>query len=164
MQWRMMLSGGHVMNGHKDTAEWLYCISKKDGNTKVLINAMDDYAFRESCGNRHKDTAEWLCTLDSRYRIKYSDTGAIIPHIRNIKAILLENDIQAIGELLIESKELVKSDENCMVCLDNCSPYWIGLDCAHQVCSGCFVRIDGCPLKCNREFNMSSMKIIKTVS
>jgi hypothetical protein len=35
--------------GHEDIAEWLYCLSKRDGNTKVLINVGDDYAFRWAC-------------------------------------------------------------------------------------------------------------------
>jgi hypothetical protein len=66
-------------------------------------------------------------------------------HIRDIRTILVGNDADTISKILSKSKELRKSDDDCMVCLDNGSPYWVKLDCSHEVCSGCFVYLDMCP-------------------
>jgi hypothetical protein len=145
--------------GHLDIAEWLYSISKTDMNTKININAKDDFAFRWACLNGHKDVAEWLSILDSRYQIRYNEDDMMYPYIRNIKTILLENDVQSIEGYLIESKGLIQSGEDCMVCLGSDSSYWIKLDCNHEVCSDCFVRIDRCPLKCKNEFDIGNISL-----
>ena len=50
-------------NGYKETAMWLYELSKTDGNKKININAWDDSAFRLSCRNGYKETALWLYEL-----------------------------------------------------------------------------------------------------
>ena len=50
-------------NGHKETAMWLYEISKTDGNKKINLNGNNDEAFRLCCRNGHKEMAIWLYEL-----------------------------------------------------------------------------------------------------
>jgi len=51
------------VNGNKETAMWLYELSKTDSNKKININVCNDYAFRSSCKNGYKETALWLYEL-----------------------------------------------------------------------------------------------------
>jgi hypothetical protein len=146
-------------HGYKDVAEWLYCLSNIDGNGKIDISACDHYSFRQSCENGHKEVAEWLCTLDSNYRINYVG-DRMVPHIRDIKLILVENDIDAIGKFIAKSSVFQKSDVDCMVCLDNGSQYWVKLCCGHELCSNCFVRISRCPLRCYEHMKLDQVKLI----
>jgi hypothetical protein len=147
--------------GHKEMAQWLYWLSKQDENIKILINAENDRAFRQSCENGHKDTAEWLCGLDSSYHIEYNMSGRMVPCIKSVKAVLQENDTVLINKLLVKSKGLRRSSDDCMVCLDDDSPYWIWLDCGHEVCSSCFININRCPLRCSDEVNMGCIMLIQ---
>jgi len=50
-------------NGHKDVAEWLYVLSKKENKIKININTISEYAFKWSCINNHKHVASWLYYL-----------------------------------------------------------------------------------------------------
>jgi hypothetical protein len=126
--------------GHKDIAEWLYLISKMDCNIKVLINADHDLSFRQSCENGHS-------------------ADKMVLYIRNMKVVLQENDLLSIGRFLMRSGGLKRSGEDCMVCLGNDAPYWIKLECGHEVCSNCFMHIDECPLRCGK-FNSGNVNII----
>jgi len=51
------------VHGRKEVAEWLYNLSKSDGNTKINIRNESDYAFRFSCAKGYKEVAEWLYNL-----------------------------------------------------------------------------------------------------
>jgi hypothetical protein len=143
--------------GHKSVAEWLYSTSKNQKG--IDITACNDYAFAASCIWGYTEIAEWLCMLDSRYKIEYSH-GVMMPQIRSIKTILLENDTRSISELISKSKHPNKSCGDCMICLSDDSQIWVKIDCGHEVCSDCFVHIDRCPLKCNDGFNMNNVSIM----
>ena len=65
-------------NGYKETAMWLYELSKTDGNIKININSDDDYAFRRSCSKGHKKTALWLCSLDPKYKFTINENNQIV--------------------------------------------------------------------------------------
>src|SRR5208282_5336653 len=102
----------------------------------------------------HKDIAQWLCTLFSSYQIRYADDGKLIPYVANIKTLLQDNNIEEIRKLADKSGAYHTID-NCMVCLeDNCS-YWIKLDCNHEICSSCFIKIDRCPLRCKSSIDLN---------
>ena len=65
-------------NGYKETAMWLYELSKTDGNKKININAENDYAFRWSCKNGHAETILWLCSLYPKYKFTNNKNNQII--------------------------------------------------------------------------------------
>ena len=55
-------------NGHRNVAEWLYELSKTDGNTKIDIHSKNmhgdnDWLFTHACSNGHKNVAKWLYEL-----------------------------------------------------------------------------------------------------
>ena len=67
--------------GHKDILEWLYNLSKIDGNTKIDINRKYKYNFANACSGGHKDTAEWLYDLsknDNNIKININEDDAFI--------------------------------------------------------------------------------------
>lgn len=150
-------------NGHIKTAQWLYDLSKTDGNKKININSRNDDAFKRSCKNKHKEIAEWLCTLDYHYKIKYDD-DSIIPIIMNIKMILLDNDVELVKKIDKQSNDIKQSEDICMICLDNDAPYWIRLDCNHDICSNCFIVTDKCPLRCSEQININSVILFNNSS
>ena len=84
--------------GHMNTIEWLNELSKIDENQRIDIRANNDAIFKSSCTNGHKNVAEWLCTLNDNYKIEY-DNDKMVPLIRNIKSILLDNDPEEIKNL-----------------------------------------------------------------
>lgn len=145
-------------NGHREVAEWLYNLSIKNNN-KINIHLFDNYVFRFSCLNGHREVAEWLCTLDSRYIIKY-ENNELKPHIKRIKEIIEENEIEKFIDTSIKDKKL----DDCIICLDNISKYWIKLDCNHEICFDCFTKIERCPYRCNEYINEDEIKIYKSIN
>ena len=51
------------INIDKEVIEWLYELSKIDGNTKIDIHVDNDFAFKNACHNNSKKVAEWLYEL-----------------------------------------------------------------------------------------------------
>ena len=147
------------LSGHLDVAEWLYGLSKTDGNRKINININDDHAFTWSCLNGYNYVAEWLCTLCNDYKIKYDSDGKMIPSVRNIKTIFLENDCVEIDKLY-ETSEIRSIDNICIICLTNDNKYWVELDCSHLICNQCFSNIDRCPYRCFQNINIEQIKLI----
>lgn len=116
--------------------------------TSININANDDYVFRVSCEYGHKAVAEWLYILNNDYKIIY-ENSKMLPHIRNIRTILKENNLKEIHELYENAKNLTsKNDDLCMIYLDDGNKYWIKLNCRHMICYQCFTCINECPYKC----------------
>jgi len=144
--------------GKTVVAKWLYKISVQEGNP-INITAGNDGAFRQSCGRGYIKIAEWLCTLNDKYTIKYDERLIFkyIPRIKNIKTFLEENNASEINKI-VKSLRL-NNDDICMICRCNDDKYWIGLDCDHKVCSGCFINIDKCPLRCTEEINQNRVNI-----
>ena len=64
-------------NGHKETAMWLYELSKTVGNTKININTLNNEAFRWSCSGGHKETVLWLCSLNPKYKFTINENNKI---------------------------------------------------------------------------------------
>jgi hypothetical protein len=47
------------VNGHLDTAQWMY----KNHHGIIDIHVLNDYAFRVACENGHWESAKWVATL-----------------------------------------------------------------------------------------------------
>lgn len=146
-------------NGHIYVAKWLYELSKIDDNIEINIHTYDDYAFRESCNENHLNVADWLCTICNNYKI-IQKNNKLIPYIRNLKTILIENDLQEI-EKLYENSEYKSKNDICIMCLRKDKKYWIRLNCGHEICSLCFINIERCPYRCADIIGLSETKLIK---
>jgi hypothetical protein len=149
-------------NNHLAVAKWLYKLSVKTNN-KLDTNTID-IIFKESCEKGHKNIGEWLSTLNRNYEIIYKDR-IMIPHIwsiDNISSLFKKNDIEMIDKK-ISGIKTISADDICMICLSNDSPYWISLDCSHEVCSNCISYISSCPYRCSTEINAKKIKVYKNV-
>jgi len=146
-------------SGYINIAKWLYDLSQIDDNNAINIRENNDVAFKYTCQHNQKEVAEWLCTLNDAYNIIY-DTNQIIPKISNVRSILLDNDIDKITKEIKKTIDISKSDDVCMVCLENSAPLWIILDCGHELCKECFLNIDKCPFRCKNFIDQSKVKLI----
>ena len=51
------------MNGHLDTAKWLYGLSNLDNNNRIDIHVNNDYIFRDACEQNDIAVSRWLCAI-----------------------------------------------------------------------------------------------------
>ena len=148
--------------GRTDIAQWLYEKSKEDGNIKVTINALGNYAFRRSCENGHLATAQWLCTLTPEYTITFDGTN-IKYCIKRVQDMIRQELIDGTIEKRYLDTNIMNDDGTlCPLCLSDELEKWVQFtDCTHQVCVDCYIDANSCPYNCNS--NVRNIKMIKMI-
>ena len=126
-------------NGRKEVAEWLYNLSKSDGNTKINIRDRSDFVFKYSCGLGRTEVAKWLANICPDYELVIENNK-----IKSYKIITLKDKIkdkttdEIIKILNINKKPKPENlNEQCYVCLDEPN---LKYGCNHLICLNCMIQ------------------------